>query len=50
VYYYALDNDPHIAIPVGAFADPAFPPPAFSVYEERKHRWVTIPGDVEHHS
>lgn len=37
------------AIPVGAFADPAFPSPSFSVYEERKHPWVAILGDdVEH--
>jgi hypothetical protein len=33
------------AVPVGAFADPDFPPPKFSVYEERKHRWVAILGD-----
>ena len=32
-----------------AFADPAFPPPKFSMYESRKHRWVDILGaDVEH--
>jgi hypothetical protein len=36
------------AIPLGAFADPEFPAPAFSVWEERKHRWVEITGDVEH--
>ena len=37
------------AIPVGAFADPAFPPPVYSVYEGRKHGWVTIVGEgVEH--
>jgi len=37
------------AIPIGAFADPNFPPPAFSVYENRKHAWVAIIGDnVEH--
>lgn len=37
------------AIPVGAFADPKFPPPAFSVYESRKHRWTCVMGeDVEH--
>lgn len=33
------------AIPVGAFADPTFPPPTFSVYAERKHDWVTVSGD-----
>lgn len=38
-----------IAVPVGAFADPDFPAPRFSVYEERKHPWVAILGDdVEH--
>ncbi len=37
------------AIAVGAFADPDFPPPAFSVYEERKHRWVAISGDAVEH-
>jgi hypothetical protein len=37
-----------IAIPVGAFADPDFPHPRFSVWEERKHEWVEIAGDVEH--
>ncbi len=38
-----------IAIPIGTFADPAFPAPLFSVWEERKHDWVAILGDkVEH--
>jgi hypothetical protein len=29
-----------IAIAVGAFADPAFPPPSQSVYNGRRHAWV----------
>ena len=37
-----------IAIPVGAFADPGFPPPVFSVYEARKHAWVQLPEHIEH--
>ena len=38
-----------VAVPLGAFADPSFPPPAFSVYEERRHPWVAVLGDgVEH--
>lgn len=37
-----------VAIPVGAFADPAFPQPVFSVYEERMHAWVTLPEPMEH--
>lgn len=37
------------AMPVGAFADPTFPPPRFSVYEARTHPWTSVSGaDVEH--
>ncbi|HVI05645.1 MAG TPA: GFA family protein [Sphingomicrobium sp.] len=39
-----------VAIPLGAFADPDFPAPRFSVYEHRKHQWIDILGDVEHSS
>jgi hypothetical protein len=47
---YELDTMPGLlAVPVGAFADPEFPAPKFSVYEERKHRWTAVLGeDVEH--
>jgi hypothetical protein len=38
-----------VAIPLGAFDDPYFLQPSFSVWEERKHDWVEILGeDVEH--
>lgn len=38
-----------VAVPVGAFADPNFPPPQFSVWESRKSEWVEILGaSVEH--
>jgi hypothetical protein len=33
------------AIAIGAFADPDFPPPHYSVYEGRQHAWVAIVGD-----
>jgi hypothetical protein len=47
--YYEIDDLPGlIAIPVGAFADPSFPPPVFSVYEARKHAWVQLPEHIEH--
>lgn len=47
--YYTYDDMPQaIVIPVGAFADPGFPPPVFSVYEDRRHAWVGLPPDVEH--
>jgi hypothetical protein len=46
--YYTLDSLPElIAIPVGAFSDPRFPPPEFSVWEPRKHAWVTLPAHDE---
>ena len=48
VFYTAEGLEGSIAIPVGAFADPAFPAPTFSVYEERMHRWVSMPPDIEH--
>jgi hypothetical protein len=49
---YTHENWPGlVAIPVGAFADPAFSPPHFSVYEHRKHRWTIVLGEhVEHSS
>ena len=48
VYYTIEGAADHIAIPVGAFADPAFAAPTFSVYEERMHSWVQMPNDIEH--
>jgi len=48
--HYAVDgyDVENIAIPVGAFADPSFPAPAFSVYEERMHSWVGLPEGMQH--
>ncbi len=48
VYYTTGDSADTIAVPVGAFADPAFPPPKVSVYEIRRHPWVAVPEDAEH--
>lgn len=37
------------AVPVGCFADPGFPAPHYSVFEERKHSWVEVTGEgIEH--
>jgi hypothetical protein len=44
VYYSFEGLEDFIAVPVGAFADPAFPPPTVSVYDHRKHAWVQIPA------
>jgi hypothetical protein len=48
VHYAIEGHEDLVAIPVGAFADPDFPPPAFSVYEQRKHAWVSMPTDMDH--
>jgi hypothetical protein len=48
VYYTNEGSDATVVIPVGAFADPRFPGPTFSVYEERMHAWVKMPADIEH--
>jgi hypothetical protein len=48
VYYSLAGRDEVIAVPVGAFADPKFPAPSFSVYEDRMHSWVGMPKDMDH--
>jgi len=48
VYYTTDAVEDSIAIPIGVFADPAFPAPTISVYEERMHAWVAMPADIEH--
>ena len=50
--HYTIDGkfDGLLAIPLGAFDDPYFAAPAFSVWEERKHPWVEIRGDDVEHS
>ena len=50
VWYQGGPLPEAIAIPVGAFADPAFPAPRFSVWEKRKHDWVAVLGDEVEHS
>ncbi len=48
--YYRIDAVPEaVAVPVGAFADPGFPAPRVSVYEGRRHAWVSVPDNVEHY-
>ena len=48
VYYTIQGHDDTVAIPVGAFAEPSFPAPSISVYEDRMHLWVNMPEDMEH--
>ena len=49
--HYRIEGkfDGLVAIPLGAFDDPYFLVPNFSVWEGRKHGWVGILGDdIEH--
>jgi hypothetical protein len=38
-----------VSVAVGAFADPAFPPPQVSVYDCRRHPWVRLPPGIRSH-
>ncbi len=41
--HWQIDRQPDlIAIALGAFADPAFPAPTVSVYDARRHPWVSL--------
>jgi hypothetical protein len=46
--YWELSGFPDlIAVAVGAFADPSFPPPRHSVYEGKRHAWALHPARLE---
>jgi hypothetical protein len=47
--YWKSDNLPSlIGVAVGALADPKYPAPVRSVFEQSKYNWVQINGAVEH--
>ena len=47
VFHTELDvPERSVAVAVGAFADPGFPPPQDAVYDCRRHPWVTLPAGV----
>ena len=50
VYWKADASPSWIGVAVGAFADPAFPAPSLSVFEQSKHGWVRLDESVEHFS
>ena len=47
VWWDAARLPDRIAVAVGAFADPTFPPPTQAVFRERRHPWVTEPACLE---
>jgi len=46
VYWEAAAAPDFVTVAVGAFADPSFPPPRFSVYEERRHPWALMAAEL----
>jgi hypothetical protein len=48
VYWEAEYLPDDIGVAVGAFADPFFPAPTLSVWEESRHPWVQFGHDLGH--
>jgi hypothetical protein len=48
VLWEASKREGLIAIAVGMFGDPTFPPPARSIFETTKHPWLELRGDIDH--
>ncbi|MBD9510281.1 GFA family protein [Ensifer sp. ENS10] len=48
VFWKAEAAQSWIGVAVGSFADPTFAPPALSVFEQSKHKWVQIDEKVRH--
>jgi hypothetical protein len=48
VYWGFKGYEDFVVVAVGAFAEPEFPAPTVSVYENRKHAWVVAPSHIEH--
>lgn len=42
VYWEPQRKPDAIAVAVGCFSDPSFPPPSQSVFEEHKHAWLSL--------
>jgi hypothetical protein len=54
VYYYRKSDPARTGVRVGAFADPTFPPPMGSGFEEYRHPWAmnisALPMPLGHHN
>ncbi|MET0535501.1 MAG: GFA family protein [Steroidobacter sp.] len=47
VFHTEVGEERYVSVAVGAFADPNFPPPEDSVYNNRKHAWVQLPPGIK---
>jgi hypothetical protein len=45
VYWTGEGFPGFVAVAIGTFADPTFPPPTIAVWEECRHPWVPPPAD-----
>ena len=50
VYWEADVAPDFLGIAVGCFADPAFPAPSFSIWEEGLHPWLGLPAGIDRFS
>jgi hypothetical protein len=48
IYWYSDRNPDRIGVAVGAFANPSFPGPVRSVWEQSMHSWVAVTPAVQH--
>jgi hypothetical protein len=45
--YWERESVPgRVIVSIGNFADPSFPAPIVSVWEESRHPWVSLPPDT----
>ncbi|MEO0913064.1 MAG: GFA family protein, partial [Pseudomonadota bacterium] len=47
VYHTEEGTSGSVAVAVGCLGDPNFPAPEASVYDSRRHHWVTLPDKTE---
>jgi hypothetical protein len=45
--FYTEPGEDFVVVAVGAFADPGFPPPTESGYDQRRHRWIELPEGID---
>jgi hypothetical protein len=49
--FYTEPTEPDlIVVSVGSFADPAFPPPTESGYDDRRQHWVRLPDSIRRYA
>ncbi|MBI3437784.1 MAG: GFA family protein [Proteobacteria bacterium] len=46
LYFFSSRDPNRVGVAVGAFADPSFPAPHRSVFDESKHSWIALPADT----